>query len=104
MLDYEQTFNEIAAHLNRTDEAERGSMFGAKCIKIRKKAFAMFYRGDMVFKLPAGHEASSLPGAGTFEPSPGKRMNGWLTVPNRHACRWEELSEAALRYVRSLTE
>ncbi|REE86493.1 TfoX-like protein [Paenibacillus taihuensis] len=100
----EQQYQEIGDHLVLTDGVVKGSMFGDQCLKINKKAFAMFYKGDMVFKLPEGNNAAALEGAATFEPSPGKQMNGWLRVPNDHAEQWEELSGAALQYVRSLTE
>ncbi|SEO34570.1 hypothetical protein [Paenibacillus sp. OV219] len=104
MSQHEQHYQEIGDHLSHTDSVVKGSMFGAKCLKINKKAFAMFYKEDMVFKLPVGNSADSLEGAATFEPSPGKQMKGWLRVPNAHAAQWDELSGAALQYVRSLTE
>ncbi|SDX33308.1 TfoX/Sxy family protein [Paenibacillus sp. CF384] len=104
MSQYEHIYNEIGDQLVLSDEVVKGSMFGAKCLKINKKAFAMFHRGNMVFKLPADNGAAALDGAGTFEPSPGKAMKGWIQVPPDHADQWEELSSTALRYVRSLSE
>lgn len=46
MSQYEVKFNEIASHLNLTDNVAKGNMFGAKCLKINKKAFAMFHQED----------------------------------------------------------
>lgn len=102
MSQYEMAFNEIASHLNLTDQVVKGNMFGAKCLKINKKAFAMFHQEEMVFKLPAEESLMSMEGVRTFEPMPGRTMNGWVQVPNRHSGQWEELSVKALNYVRQL--
>ncbi|WP_308637483.1 hypothetical protein [Paenibacillus silvisoli] len=104
MSEFERKYNEIGDQLVTSDAVVKGSMFGAKCLKIGKKAFAMYHRGNMVFKLPADNGAAALEGAGLFEPSPGKKMNGWIQVPPQYADKWEALSGDALNYVRSLNE
>ncbi|WP_373229788.1 hypothetical protein [Cohnella sp.] len=104
MSQSEEKFNEIAAHLNLTDNAAKGNMFGAKCLKINNKAFAMYHQEEMVFKLPAEDSLMSMEGVRIFEPMPGRPMNGWVQVPSRHSMHWEQLSVKALNYVRLLND
>jgi len=99
MTPFETIFTEIAGHLRLTDNVEKGNMFGAKCLKHSKKAFAMYYRENMIFKLPKDDPALALEGVRLFEPMPGRPMNGWFEVPNRHASRWEELAVRALHAI-----
>jgi hypothetical protein len=100
LTQFEDLFTEIAGHLNHTDNVEKGNMFGAKCLKMNKKAFAMYYKGDMVFKLPANEPMLALDGARPFEPMPGRPMNGWVQVPNRYSGQWEALAVRALEVLR----
>ena len=93
---FETIFMEIALHLRHTDNVEKGNMFGAKCLKINKKAFAMYYLGDMIFKLPLDDPLLDLDGVHPFQPMPERTMNGWVQVPNRHSDRWESLAVRAL--------
>lgn len=97
-------FNDIAAHMANTDNVAKGSMFGAKCLKISGKAFAMFHKGNMVFKLPPESHPTmfELEGVAMFEPMPGRTMNGWINVPPNHESQWERFSYEALNYVRSI--
>ena len=97
----------IAEHMKHTDSVAAGSMFGAKCLKIGGKAYAMFHKGKMVFKLPPDTFPAlfELEGVRMFEPmAGGRQMNGWVEVPAIYADRWEPLAYDALRYVRSLLE
>lgn len=101
-----ETYLAIAEHMKHTDEVAAGSMFGAKCLKIGGKAFAMFHKEKMVFKLPPDTFPAlfELEGVRMFEPMGGRPMNGWIEVPAIHAGQWESLAYDALRYVRSLQE
>ncbi|MCD9020286.1 hypothetical protein [Cohnella silvisoli] len=104
MSQNEQKFNEIAEHLNLTDNVDKGNMFGAKCLKLNKKAFAMFHQDEMIFKLPADASLMGLEGVRPFEPMPGRPMNGWIQVPYRYSEQWEDLSVKALNHLRQLSE
>lgn len=92
----EDIFTEIALHLHHTDHVEKGNMFGAKCLKINRKAFAMYYLGDMIFKLPMDDPLLNLDGVRPFQPMPERTMNGWVQVPSRHSDHWEALAIRAL--------
>jgi hypothetical protein len=98
----EELFRKIAKEL---PEGKESSMFGAPCIKAPNgKAAAMYYKGDMVFKLKgeAEKEALSLDGAGVFSPMADRAMNGWIQLPFKYADRWKEFAAIALEEVSKL--
>lgn len=98
----EEKYQEVTANISDT---KAGKMFGALCIKTPNgKAACMYHKGNMVFKLKGDDAAvaASLDGAQTFEPSPGKKMNGWIQVPFDYAGRWAEFAQASVAYVKNL--
>jgi hypothetical protein len=60
-------------------------MFGAKCIKINRKVFAMFYNDEMVFMLPPERREAvlTIEGVHHFEPMLGRQMKDWISVPDQ---------------------
>lgn len=102
MTKYEQLYHEIAAGIT---DAKKSKMFGALCIKAQNgKAGVMFWKEDMIFKLPAHVEAEalSLKGAKVFSPMDGRAMNGWTHVPNTHSEKWERFANIAMEYVMNI--
>jgi TfoX/Sxy family transcriptional regulator of competence genes len=97
----EEKYNQIAEHLKVTENVSKGSMFGAKCIKINRKVFAMFFNDEMVFKLAPERQKHvlAIEGAHHFEPMPGRRMKDWISVPDQE--RWEELALEALDFLKA---
>jgi len=96
----ESLYHQIAGQL---PDAKKSKMFGALCLKAPNgKAFAMFWKEFMVFKLSgdAASEALSLDGAQVFTPMDNRPMNGWIQVPFSYAARWPGFAEQALAYVR----
>lgn len=81
-----------------------GQMFGKSCLKIEKKAFAAFFKGEMVFKL--GQQEVNLlrdkyTGSVNWDPSGKKRaMKDWLQVPTDYSDDWLSLAKQALDYVK----
>lgn len=96
----EEKYNQIAEQLKVTENASKGSMFGAKCIKINRKVFAMFFNDEMVFKLPPERQQQvlALKGVHHFEPMPGRPMKDWISVPDQG--QWEALALEALNYLK----
>lgn len=86
VIDAEQLFHDIAA------EMPSG------------KAAVVLYYNDMVFKLTAEQqqEALKLSGAHVFEPIAGRKMNGWIQIPEQHSARWNEYAKKAVAYVATL--
>ena len=98
----ESLFEEIGARLGETHGAILGKMFGMRCIKGNRKAFAGLFQDSMAFKLSGEQhaEALNLPGSVLFDPSGmGRPMKEWVQVSFEHASRWPEFAEAALQYV-----
>ncbi len=99
MTQEEELYHEIAKSIAGAIESK---MFGAMCIKAPNgKAGVMFWKGDMVFKLPKPLEAQALKleGAKIFEPADGRQMNGWVHVPNTHIGLWANLATSAMEFV-----
>jgi hypothetical protein len=96
----EKKFEEIAEKLSKK-KVEVSSMFGMPCYKIKSKAFAGLLDDAMVFKLTGDEHfrALSLPGSKLFDPAGGRPMKEWVKVSSKNAKHWEDLSEAALKYV-----
>lgn len=100
MTQAEELFHEIAAGI---PDAKEGKMFGALCFKAPNgKAAAMFCKEYMVFKIEGGDqdEALALKDAKIFEPSPGKKMGGWVQLSYDHAKKWPALSKKAMDKLR----
>ena len=78
-------------------------LFGKPCLKANNKAFAAFFKGDMVFKL--GQQEVKLlldqyPGSVNWDPSGKKRpMKDWLQVPAAFEEDWRTLTKQALDYL-----
>ena len=76
-------YDAVAAELAATSPTILGKMFGMPCLKNNGKAFAGFYQGAMVFKLPVPQhtEALALSSARLFDPSGrGRLMREWAEV------------------------
>jgi len=99
MTKFEELYHKIASELPDMQESK---MFGALCIKSPNgKSGVMFYKEDMVFKLPSEkeQEALALKGSVVFEPAAGRPMNGWVKVSNEHSAKWEKYAALAMEYV-----
>lgn len=101
-IDSRTQYDEVARELTATSSAIEGKMFGMPCLKDNGKAFAGFYQGAMVFKLPNPYhaEALALSGARLFDPSGrGRPMKEWVEVPADHAFKWLQFAQEARHYV-----
>jgi hypothetical protein len=104
MTKAEELFHKIAAEIPDTTE---GKMFGALCIKAPNgKAGVMYWKDYMIFKLdPDGEkEALKLKGAKIFEPSPGRKMGGWVQLSEDHAKAWPKLAKEAMNFVKKISK
>jgi|SRR6185436_7063188 len=99
----ETEFQKIAGKL-AADKVEVSKMFGMPCYKIKGKAFAGLYEGEMDFKLSGEDHKSALAlkGSALFDPMGGRPMKEWVQVPGKHLEQWESFAKEALKYVRSL--
>jgi len=100
----DQLYNKIGQKFTDQHGTSVGQMFGKPCLMTDKKAFAVFFKGEMVFKL--GQQEINLlidkyPNSTNWDPSGKKRpMKDWLQVPVNYSDDWESLSKQALDYVK----
>jgi len=100
----EQSFNRIGSKLQTSHDATSGQMFGKPCLKgSNNKAFAAFFKGEMVFKLGAEQIhllKDQYPDSVNWDPSgKGRPMKDWLQVPVIFETDWEKLAIQAADFV-----
>ena len=99
----DQLFIKIGQQLADQRGTTISQMFGTPCLKTSKKAFAAFYKDEMIFKL--GQQEVNLfkdqyIGSVNWDPSGKNRaMKDWLQVPKEFSNDWADLAEQALDYV-----
>lgn len=100
----DQLYKDIGEQFTNQYGTSVGQMFGKPCLKtVNKKAFAAFFKGEMVFKL--GQQEINLlrgqyTGSVNWDPSGKKRpMKDWLQIPNEFSDDWIKLAKQALDYV-----
>ncbi len=101
----EKLYKDIGQKFTELFETSMGQMFGKPCLKTNKKAFAAFFKGEMVFKIGA-EEVNILKakyeGSTNWDPSGKNRpMKDWLQVPMDYSESWEQLAKEAYDYTRS---
>jgi len=102
MSEEEIYFNTIGEEIKGSVKSQ---MFGKPCFKLRKKAFACFFKNSMVFKLEGEFhkDALSLDGSELFDPSGKKRpMKEWVQVPFDYKDKWKLFAEKSAEYVLNL--
>ena len=80
-----------------------GSGFGRSALRFQGKIFAMYVRGRLVVKLPAGR-VTALIAAGEgvhFDANKGTPMREWLSLDPDSGLPWLPLATEALDFARS---
>jgi hypothetical protein len=90
----------VAAHRKRTD-VTIARMFGADCLKVKGKVFAIDFKGALVVKLPAARvsELIARGHASAFDPGYGRRMKEWAAIPPGATVNWLAIAEEARTFV-----
>ena len=101
----ETVFEELAGELEPAG-AVPGTMFGARAVTLRKKAFLCLKDDRIALKLgqgsPAHSAALALPGAELWDPSGTNRpYKDWVSVQTSDVATLSPLAAAALTYLRS---
>jgi uncharacterized protein YndB with AHSA1/START domain len=94
----------IVAELSAEPGVAVGRMFRSQGLNHEGRYFALMTRRELVVKLPEAR-VTELAAAGTgrrFEPSAGRAMREWLTVPATHLAGWPGLADEALAFARAL--
>jgi hypothetical protein len=73
----------FGAALERFPETERRQMFGYPAAFVNGNLWTSLHNANWVVRLPDPDRAEllAIPGAGNFEPMPGRPMTGFATLP-----------------------
>ena len=75
-------------------------------LKINKKMFAQFSKGNFIIKLPK-ERVTELKDQGIgqdYDPGNGKIMKEWVIIPKEYGHSWIELTEEAKKFAFSLSK
>lgn len=76
-------------------------MFGSPSLRTGRKMFAIFWREQLIIKLPDERKADVLDTGGRpFEPMEGRKMGDWVIAGPEHD--WFELARESKEYVEAL--
>jgi hypothetical protein len=85
--------------------AQRGVMFGAPCLKTPNgKAAVCLYKDFLVLKPDKKtlDDIMAMDGAGPFDPSGGRPMNGWVQVGLEYEKNWLQWTQKSIDFVGAL--
>ena len=88
-------------HLKTSDVQKQG-----ESLKIRKKMFAMFSKGNYVVKLPK-ERVEELINSGDglpYDPGNGKIMKEWVIIPEEYGNKWIEYASEAKKFAKTLAK
>ena len=96
-------YAELKAHFAGADDVTINSGKGSQGMKLGKKMFAMFYKGDLLLKF-APERVTELVASGegqAFDPGTGVPMSDRVLIPSARKDIWISLSEESRRHARS---
>ena len=103
MTEAETQFDAMAQAQEGAEDVTRGKLFGHPSLQVSRKAFALRYHDDLVFKLGRGRVDGLLEKhseAVRFDPSgKGRAMKDWLRVPLSLGADWLAWAESAPKFV-----
>lgn len=106
-MEQEEVFYEkIVQHILETYEGTyEGKMMSAPGVKYNDKVFVFYYKKDMVFRLgdefsPLAHNIKNPRLLNPFKNKPP--LKGWFIIGYDQKDRWEELSDLAYEFVKTL--
>jgi hypothetical protein len=94
-------FARLAGSLRRDPRVGEMEMFGAQGFKVSGKVFAIFWKGDLVLKLPADRAQALVASkaARPWAPGHGRKMKEWIAFSPHTSRRWLTLAEEARDFV-----
>lgn len=94
-------FHTIHTALRRDPRVTEMEMFGARGFKVSGKVFAIFWKGDLVLKMPEprARELVAAKVAKSWDPGHGRKMKEWIAFAPGTGGRWLELVEEARDFV-----
>ncbi len=95
-------FSALQTALRRGPGVEEKEMFGAQGFRVGGKVFAIFWKGDLVLKLPQDRVKELLTSkvGKSWDPGHGRRMKEWIAFETRTSGQWGKLAAEAREFVR----
>jgi len=99
---YTDLIEELAG-IEGVDPPTGGRGFGRTALRFHNKIFAMFVRGRLVLKLPAGRVDALVDGGDgvRFDANKGTPMKEWFSLDPGSGRDWAPLAREALEFARS---
>ena len=96
-------YADVKAYFDKVDAVTVNAGRGSQGLKLGKKMFAMFYKGQLLVQLsPKRVSELVASGAGSsFDPGTGKTMADRVLIPYSNKDAWISLCEESLRYAES---
>ena len=100
-MSVEKRWNELKNQFLQEKEVQKQG----ESLKINKKMFAMLNKGNFVLKLPK-ERVSELKKSriGIDWLAGDKIMKEWIIIPLEYSSKWEELTEEAKQFAKSLSK
>lgn len=94
-------FRALQAALRRDPQIGEMEMFGAQGFRVSGKVFAIYWKGDLVLKMPEERAQAllTLRVAKPWDPGHGRKMREWIAFDPRTSRQWRKLAEEARDFV-----
>jgi hypothetical protein len=98
----EETWLMIKEHFLKIEDVQKQG----ESLKIRKKMFAMFNKGNFVLKLPKERVEELLEtGEGLpYDPGNGRIMKEWIIIPEEISKKWIDYTSEAKQFAEKLAK
>lgn len=98
----EEIWSKVKAHFLKLGEVQKQG----ESLKIRKKMFVMFNKGNYVVKLPKERVEKIInSGEGLlYDPGNGKIMKEWVIISKEVSDKWIEYASEAKKFAKTLAK
>ena len=98
----EESWSKVKVHFLKIGDAQKQG----ESLKIRKKMFVMFSKGNYVVKLPKGRVEELInSGEGlAYDPGNGRIMKEWVIIPKEYSDKWIDYASEAKQFAKTLAK
>ena len=97
-------YADVKKHFNSVEGVTVNTGKGAQGMKIGKKMFVMFFKGELIVMLPPERVTELIESGEALphDPGTGKPMKNRVLVPESMEAKWIDFCEESRRYMASL--